>query len=247
MKYTIVVPTYIGHLRQVELFLESFERFCLDKDSFEIKLIISKNESHFFDALTKKYERVCNLSVVNLSDILKQEEGVEVDEPKLLAQVGKFNFQSLKKIYAVKHFNTGTILVLDSEALMIRPVVLGEIFEQYRRDKFIVYTDLGTQKIQRDVAHTSFELIGKSFENLWFFEYDYWFFEKDLVDALFKHVLLTTGKTLYENLLVKNPIFEYNLYALYVYYFHKEKYRFLDSKKLLAHYLGDTLFEEYKI
>lgn len=246
MKYTIIIPTYTGHLRQAELFLESFKKFCLDKESFEIKLIISKNEHDSFSPLIEKYGHTFNIAIVHLADILKLEEDVEVDESKLLATVGKFNFQSLKKIYGVKHFSAHTSLVLDSEALMIRKASLKKVFEEYQNDKFIIHASSFQEKIQNDVAHVSFEILGKPFQDIWFFEYYYWFFEKKYVDEMFAYIFQTTGKTLYENLLYKKPIFEHNLYALYLYLFHADEYLFIDANTLLGRYLDKTELAEYK-
>ena len=248
MKYTVVIPTYVGHSVQIERCLSSFERFLKDADRVSFYLIVSRPDIARFTELTDRFKGKLDIQVVTLQAILKDEENIDVDENLLLKQVGKFNYQSLKKIYAVKHFGEDMSLVLDSEALMIRPASLSEIFETYRRNKFIIHATPNDDPAKQGVTRLSFELLGKAHENLWFFEYYYWFFEKKYVDELFAYILTTTGKSLYEHLLHRKPMFEYNLYALFLYFFHKESYRVVDASKLLGKYLtGDELIAYTKM
>lgn len=245
MKYQVIIPTYSGHSAQVELGLSSFEKFLTDKGHFDIHLIVSKPEVQAFTELANRHTSL-TVTVISLHDILQKEEGVETDEKLLLEQVGKFNFQSLKKIYGVKHFGTTTSLVLDSEALMIREASLAKIFEAYERDKFIISASPSAEQIKVDVARTSFEILGKPVQDIWFFEYYYWFFEKKYVDEMFAYIFQTTGKSLLENLLYRKPLFEYNLYALYLYLFHADDYQFIPATSLLSRYLNTDELDTYK-
>jgi hypothetical protein len=245
MRYQVIIPTYSGHLTQVELCLSSFEKFLTDKECIDIHLIVSRPEVQAFTELANQHTSLA-VTVISLHDILQKEESVEIDEKQLLEQVGKFNFQSLKKIYGVKHFGTPTSLVLDSEALMIREASLAKIFEGYEHDKFIISASPAAEQIKVDVARTSFEILGKPVQDIWFFEYYYWFFEKKYVDEMFAYIFQTTGKSLLENLLYRKPLFEYNLYALYLYLFHADEYNFIDAKTLLNQYLGSAGLEEYR-
>jgi FkbM family methyltransferase len=246
MKYQIIVPTFIGHLPQIELFLSSFDKFCLDKESINLHLVISRPERNAFKHLEDKYKNRINLNITDLFTLLKTEEKVEINEKDLLQQVGKFNYQSLKKIYAIKHFTEDMGLVLDSEALLIRPTRFTDIFENYRKNRFIVSANPGLDETKQDVARLSFELLGMEYKPIWFFEYYYWFFDKKIVDEMFVHVLKTTGRTLYENLLFKKPLFEYNLYALFSYFYHKEEFTFLEARHLISHYLTGEELVKYK-
>lgn len=245
MRYQVIIPTYSGHLSQVELGLSSFEKFLTDKEHVDIHLIVSRPEVQAFTELANQHTSL-TVTVISLHDIIQKEEGVETDEKQLLEQVGKFNFQSLKKIYGVKHFGMTTSLVLDSEALMIRETSLAKIFEAYERDKFIISASPVAEQIKVDVAHTSFEILGKPVQDIWFFEYYYWFFEKKYVDEMFAYIFQTTGKSLLENLLYRKPLFEYNLYALYLFLFHADVYRFIDAQTLLSTYLNETELSIYR-
>ena len=245
-KYILVIPTFTGHLIQVKLFLESFVQFCKDKKKIPVKLIISESDSQAFAEIVEEFSPLLNLEILTLKTILQAEENISVDENELLKKVGKFNFQSLKKIYGVKYFDHDCALVLDSEALLIRPTKFSEIFEDFLKKKFIIYSKHGDNSTQLDVTENVLKILKKKFHDMWMFEYQYWFYEKERVNQLFTHIQKTTKKTLYQNLESFSPIFEFNLYTFYLFFFHRKKYTFIDAEKLLSKYLGKKLFAKYK-
>ena len=240
MKYLIIIPTYTDHIDQIDLFLESFLRFVEDKDDIGIRLIVSESELDIFAPLRAKYVKKLDLLFESLSNILLTEENELTVEEDLLEQIGKFNFQALKKIYGVRYFQHDCALVLDSEALVIRPCNFGQIFDDYLELPFIIHSPHTLWEFQRNVTSNCLQMIGEDFVDKWMFEYQYWFYEKEIIDEIFDRVYATTGKTIYHNFCDLAPIFEYNLYGLHILTAPSVKgkrYRFIDSRELLPQFL----------
>lgn len=246
MKYILVIPTFSGHLQQVELFLESFVRFCSDKKKIPVKLIISQNEHKAFRPLVNKFSNKISLEVVDLQTILQQEEGVDIQERALLKKVGKFNFQSLKKIYGVKYFEHDCALVLDSEALLVRPTQMKNVFDDYLKSKFIIYSKLGSDNTQKAVTKNALKILRKKYLDMWMFEYQYWFYEKSQVNHFFEVIKKTTKKSVLSNLQLCSPVFEFNLYAFFLFFYHRKEYQFINAAQLLKKYLGPKEFKLYQ-
>lgn len=244
--YGIVIPTYQGHLEQVKLFLESFERFCLDKKNIPLLLVVSHSEVTQFTNVVVDFQGKLDIRVVSLREIIKKEERKNIEEEVLLKQIGKFNFQALKKIYGVKYANFNTALVLDSEALMVRPAQFKIIFEDYLKRPFVIYTPYFGNDMQQQVTYLSCQILGKQALNKWFLETQYWFFEKTDVDSMFSYVQKKTGKTVYQNFLKFIPLFPEIFYFVYLYYFKKKKYEFINADALLKKYLDFKTYILYR-
>jgi hypothetical protein len=226
--------------------LTSFDKCCQDAKDISIRLIVSKNELSLFLPLQEQWKRKFDLQVVDLQTILLHEEGLQINEDELLNEVGKFNFQSIKKIYGVKYFDHDVALVLDSEAILVRRFEFSRVFQDFMNEKFIIYSKHGVCEFQSKVTKNCLKLLDESFIDKWMFEYQYWFFEKHHVNNLFKTVFNATKRTIFENLKLYSPIFEFNLYALYLYKFHNKEYKFIDSEVLLKESLGSLQFDIYK-
>ena len=57
MKRAIITPTFSGHFKFIQKYLESFDKYLIDKD-FPLCFIINKNEEKEFILLTKKYKNL---------------------------------------------------------------------------------------------------------------------------------------------------------------------------------------------
>ncbi|MBT8563241.1 hypothetical protein G6710_02065 [Polynucleobacter paneuropaeus] len=246
MKYIIIIPTYKDHLNQVDIFLESFSKFCIDAKEIGIRIIISKNEEYIFSDFKKKWSKRLNIEIISLNAILLKEEGINIDEDKLLEEVGKFNFQAIKKIYGGKYFDCEMSLVVDSEAVIIRVCSFQDLFEGFKVNKFIIYSRHESCEFHKIITRNCADMLGIPYEDKWMLEYQYWFFEKSLVEELFQHLLIKTKVSVLENFRSYVPVFDFNLYCLYLFYSKKNGYKFVDSDMLLKSCLGEKQFQIYK-
>ena len=246
MKYLIVIPTFKGHLDQVVLFLDSFIKFCEDANEIGIRLVISKNERPLFEVLEKRWRGQLDIDIVDLQDIILHEENIQLDEDELLKEVGKFNFQAIKKLYGVKYFQYEMALVIDSEALIVRPCRFYKVFEDFSKDKFVIYSRHTGNEFQRKITLNCTRILGRDFIDMWMFEYQYWIFEKSIVESLFKSVFDTSKLSILQQFRLLKPIFEFNLYCAFIYFGGAENYRFIDSEELLKKHLSVEEFLKFE-
>lgn len=248
MKNIIVIPTYRGHLGQVEAFLHSFSTFALDAGDIPIKLIISRDEYDDFSRITKTFSKKLDIETHDLRKILRREESVDVGrESKLLQKIGKFNFQALKKLYGVKYFDHDLALVLDSEALMIRPYNFKQVFDDYNGHKFVFYSGHTKSEFQRRVTENCLRIFNRTFADMWMLESQYWFYDSVSLSELFRFVREFSKTSVFESFCRYKPIFPENFYYLYL-YFHtgKTSYHFLSSRDVLKQFLSPEEMNKYE-
>jgi hypothetical protein len=220
----LVIPTYSNHFNYNELFLESFQKYCIDKQNVTINFVLTSQESHLIDDLFSKYENL-NLKKLILSELIFQVDGISVDD-SLSFFGNKYSLQSVKKLYASISIE-GNYLVIDSENLCLKDFYMSEIFNLCENQK-ILYTDDYHQNIQHDVVNSCNELLD-SLDKKWFFLRSYWFYKKDLVNKLFD--FLRTKNECIISLLANKTFFEYQLYSLFLYEYKLEN--FLNTNLIL--------------
>lgn len=245
MKYCIVIPTYYGHYDQIDVLLNSFSVNCLDKSIIPIRLIISKNDENIFRNLMYKYSDL-DLDIVNFSDVLREIDNVNLTEDYLLSTLGKYNFQSLKKLYGVKYFNAEISLVTDSESILIKKCYFEDIFKNYKQSPFIIHSKMHKkQDIQLSVTNNSFNLFNQQFEDLWFLDSQYWFYERNILNDFFVDISDLHGSLLVA-LQKKNPIFDFCLFSVFIYLNNaKYNYLFLDMDKIISEKMSDIEFKNH--
>jgi hypothetical protein len=221
----IVIPTYSDHFRYNELFLESFQKFCIDKQNVIINFVITSDESHLIDYLFLKYENL-NLKKLILSDLISQVDGISVKD-NLWFFIDKYSLQSVKKLYSSIEID-GDYLVIDSENLCLKDFYMSEIFDLCEKQK-ILFTNVYYQNIQHKVINSCNELLGCSGDK-WFFLRSYWFYKKDLVNKLFD--FLRTKNECIVSLLASKTFFEYQLYSSFLYEYNLEN--FLNTDLILT-------------
>jgi hypothetical protein len=220
----VVIPTYSDHFHYNELFLESFQNHCIDKQNVTINFVLTSQESHLIDDLFLKYENL-NLKKLILSDLISQIDGITVTD-NLWFFGNKYSLQSVKKLYASVEID-GNYLVIDSENLCLKDFYMSEIFDSCENQK-ILYTNNYHQDIQHKVVNSCNELLDSSSDK-WFFLRSYWFYKKDLVNKLFD--FLRTKNECIISLLANKTFFEYQLYSLFLYEYNLEN--FLDTNLIL--------------
>ncbi len=245
-KFAIIIPTYLGHKEQVELFLKSYQKLCSDPQAHKIFLIVSSSETQIFKSLLEDLDKDIQIEVVSLKKIIKQLEMKTVNEEELLKQVGKFNFQAIKKMYGAQYTGADTNLILDSEALLIRQTNFSQIFTNFLKKPFVFYSPYFANQMQQDVTYLACHILGKPALNKWFLETQYWFFQKHVLLSLQKYVKKQTGSSIFENFKTHQPIFPEIFYFVYLYYFHKKEATFVNAENLLQNTLSTQNYLEYR-
>lgn len=189
MKQCILTPTYPEHFQYAKNLLISFKKYVTDKDNFDYVIVTgTRAESDHFVSLIDQFPHV---RVYNLEDILSH-YGIFVHPDELLKEVGKFSYQTIKKLYALFYLDYDRFLVLDSESLFLRKTSLADLFKDWEQNKTIYYSHMDAHDMRmysswldyRTSKHCA-ELLGYKFELKWWFETFTWIYEKKIVNDLF--------------------------------------------------------------
>lgn len=234
--WNVVIPSFSGHLSELSRFFESLDRFLLDKDQIEFHVTVSARELEEFRQRCVVQFPSLRISIYSLAEVLRSLEDIEIDEETLLSQVGKFNFQAIKKLWTVKYVDAETVLVMDSEAVAIRPFRFSEIFRGWRDNPRYFYSSHHGDPFKTQVTENCLKILqrGEAWLDVWAFDYQYWFFERKYVEELFAAGNAGDSSSLYSQFLERVPIFELQLYLLLVHEKHPEL--FLDSLGILEQY-----------
>jgi hypothetical protein len=224
----ICIPTYPPHYKYVEKFIDTYYIHCKNVKNIRINVIISSGEEDFFKKFGNK------INVITLKTLIKNVDGVDINEEYLLNSMSKYSFQSIKKIYSSIFFKDS--IIFDSENECVNDFTEDEV------GKFIIdnqnkiyFSKLSIQPLQSCVIRNSNNLLlNPSYNsNIWMFVQSYWVFNNDVVCHMKKFLEDTHGKKLYE-LFKENILFEYVLYTAWC-YIHQEKYnmKFINLEDIL--------------
>ncbi|MBR3632272.1 MAG: hypothetical protein IKN49_04360 [Elusimicrobiaceae bacterium] len=253
MKYAIVTPTYAPHFKFVDKYLKSYNRYVQDKEQIEIIFTISKDEKESFSKILEKYSNL-NIKIILFEDLLAKYNIVYTPQ-ELLERYKKYSFQTLKKFYTMLDSDADYFLVLDSESMWIRPTVMTELFENYYKHPFLIYSSIRkrpcvdpfTQNVIQNVNY----LLNKKCDK-WFLENFIWFYDKIHLKRLFSEFgspiqLVKKIYDLQHESSIEAGVFEIVLYQTYLYHNSSAyKYRVIDADKLLAEHLNKTELEFYR-
>lgn len=249
MHRIIITPTFRPHFPFNKDFLSSLEQNAVDAAEVEVHFIVSAGELEELRSLLAGFPGL-NVEAHSFEDLLER-SGHRLDATTLLADVGKFAFQALKKLYALKVLTFDQALILDSESLILKPTRIGEAFDEYFADPFVFVSDLHHRRdhwygeLGDIVNQNAAKLLDVPYPKMHLLEYYGWFYEKRLVDALFaalpKDLLAAVGR------LGKNKhIFECAIYYTFIYNSPDHYgYRFVSVNDLLREYLGAAAYDTY--
>ncbi len=254
IKNTIIMPTYKNHFKFVKKFLQSTDKFLLDKDSTEIVFVINKDEDKYFSKITKKYKTKLRIKTIFFDDILKSNKILETPE-QLLERYGRFTFQTLKKMYAMLFLDREDYLVLDSESLFVKKTNMEQLKQSFFKKPYLIVSSIDNTKRSKD-----FMTFCENIDNLidshvdkWPLEHFVWFYKTAILkDMVKKHGSfiemakkiwnLNSQKTSKSITLPKDiryGIFEIVLYLSYIFKNNdKYKYQIKSLEDLLSKYLS---------
>jgi len=248
----IVTPTYSQHFKYNTLFLDSLIEHCEDKDEVIVNFIVSDFEKESLETLLEGHRKKLNIRVVALKDLVKEIFDDYIDDAQLLKDIGKYNFQSLKKLVGAYKFGTPYSLVMDAEALGIRNFKMKNLVDSYFSDKrnvFYTKNDYGNlADIQKKVIESGSKIIGQDpSTTLYFLEAYNWFLDKRILEDLFQEVYsLHDEDVLYVLTKKYEVVFDIVLYYLYIYYNNpKYKYKFVCINDELHKIMGEERYKEY--
>ncbi len=243
MTPVIVMPSFVGHLEAVRSFLESFNRLVEDKKSVEIKLILSAADMEPFRAAIAPYTDL-RLQLVSYREMMA-EYGIGIgEESALLERLGKFNFQTIKKLFAALRYGSDTCLLMDSEAVVIRPCRIADLFHTYLHRKYLFYSPFIGTELQQQVQTNVCELFGDRYEDVWLFDHQNWFVEGCILRELVAH--FGGPEKFYEKLCSRAPIFELVLYYWWIRR-NGEKYGYemVNSADELRRRMGPRIYRDF--
>lgn len=249
-KRAILIPTYEGHFDYVFYLLSSMEKFVLDVEQFDICLILSSQEEQRKIQNMISQFRKLHIFCYDIEQILNF---YGVKDKDILNKVGKFSYQTIKKLYGVHFLQYPQTYVMDSEGLFIKDIQLNTLFDDYFKHPFVLmcslarcfgksfYTTLNFYTV-KNVA----EIFNKEQIDNFYFDGFNWFYDIKIVNNLFEHF----HNNLYEvikDVSVRNKsgspktqaVFECILYYEYIYEHNQRyKYDFIDTIPLIEQTLG---------
>lgn len=253
MKYAVITPTFEPHFQFVEKYLESFDKFVIDKSEVAIIFTISKSESNKFNLIINKYKNI-NIEIFYFEDILAK-FGINITPNDLLRKYDKFTFQSLKKFYTMLYSDFDYFLVLDSESMWIKKTSMKALFENFFNNPFISCSSIANRKHLSDFTQGVLDnrnfLINNNC-NKWFLENFVWFYDKKILNEMFETIgePIELAEKIYNSVDEKHltpGIFEIELYQSYIYCNNgKYKYKINNIDNDLKSYLCDFDFHKYK-
>ena len=250
MKRIIITPTFRPHFPFNREFLHSFEEFAADARDIAVHFVVTREDVGDARAVLAEFPDL-DLHAHTLEDLLEA-SGHREEPLALLREVGKFAYQALKKLYALKTIPFDQALVLDSEALVLKPVRMGEVFDAYFADPYIFYSDFSNRGeewfsgLSHAVVRNAAKLLRTPYPKVYFMEYFGWFYDKGLIEdvlAALREDLLPAVRSrlgddarLFENQLIYSHILNNP---------GKYPYRLASVNEMLQQYLGDERYAEY--
>ena len=183
MGIDVIVPTYSGHYEFVKKFFDTFSLNCDDKDDVTISLIVSSSEREMFERLIVEYGSI-HIKVMIFRELVKKYDNVDMSEDELLSSIGKFSYQSLKKLYGSLETNNNVVCIFDSECLFVRKFKMADYIE-HNISKY-VYCSRMTVDPSSDGTHARYmqnlmnEMMGANDRN-WYLESYAWVFRRDIL------------------------------------------------------------------
>lgn len=254
LKQAIITPTFRGHFSYIKAYLQSFDKYLLDRD-LPIFFIINSDEQDEFEQITNEYTRKLNIKVIHFERILRH-FGIFDSPDYLLKKYGRLSFQTLKKLYAGLYIRSEWFLFLDSESMLIKETNVSDLFNSYKSnptfflsrisDRVPEYQDGFTFEFLDAVSHVLHEKL-----DFWPIESYEWFYSIKILDDLVKELgapieivkaYKCPGK--FKNV---EGILEAVLYYSYI-YARNEKYRYNIKiiEDELQHFLGAEVYTSLK-
>ncbi|CCD95804.1 conserved hypothetical protein [Bradyrhizobium sp. ORS 375] len=233
---TIVTPSYEKHYQQFARFVASIDSFCLDKSFLTLLVVIETVNRELFSSLCTRHPSV-RIRLVTTEAILDSFE-IPDSSPAFLNRVGKFTFQTMKKLGGLLRVQDEWALVMDSETLFHKPFSAATLLADYVGQRYVFFTETDPRGARwRDslghaVTRNCAEAISASGGDRWYMEYFHWFYEIDKVRELVDHRLSAAcWRAIRQG--TPGDLFENILFYLFLEKHHSAEYQFIDFHALV--------------
>lgn len=245
-KYALVTPTYSGHFCFIDKYIESLSRYSIGE---KVPLYLTVEESDCYDLqkIANRYPDV-DVRVIPFERILST-FGIEESTEELLASMGRFSYQTLKKLYTLLYIEENKTIVIDSESMMVNHCDLNDLFTAYFDSPFISYSSLSEKSYNatftKNVVDNSSYLLSNK-DDKYFLENFVWFYDKSILQDLCSEI-----GTPYEMVALLEKEKRTNLFEIQIYHHfifkYKEKYGYdaIDVLKELQGALSEDEFKAY--
>ncbi|KAK2059650.1 hypothetical protein LY76DRAFT_645298 [Colletotrichum caudatum] len=200
-----------------------------------------------------------DVEIINLFDILppvfhslaESKGGGKVtadDTSALLKGLGKFQYQTIKKLAAARALDYDWALWIDSESVAVQPFSMRAAFDAYARAPTVWRSRMANTDMMRSMTGLAAGVLGlpaRTFgPEYWGLEGQAWMAERAVIDELFRHVEAAHGgKEFWAVWAAHGGPFEINLYNMFVLSRKLEttdplfgKYRVLDTEAEMSKY-----------
>lgn len=252
----LIIPTYVNHFPYIYDLLKSIEVFVKDISSFDICFILSnkKEEKLLIDA-TKKYKKL-NLKFYNIENILNS---YGIDTKNILKELGKYSYQTLKKLYGVHFLKYKQAYVMDSESLFIKDTNLNELFDNYFANPFVLMCPFSAYPKLEHKNYVNFftlknvaSMFNKEDIEYFYFDGFNWFYDINIVNDLFNYFPQGLFKAIKKASLIHSnghprsqAVFECILYYEFIFNNNKKyKYNFIDTMPLIENKVGKQVIQK---
>ncbi|GJN79105.1 hypothetical protein PLIIFM63780_002618 [Purpureocillium lilacinum] len=259
-RYAVFLPTFAGHFHYVVSFFQSIRCLCVDHQEIQFKVIVSDSGEAAalrelldgsepcgktfgrWDVPMQNRERpITSVDIVNVYDILPKafltSDVARNDTSKLLQELGKFGYQSVKKLAAAIRFNYDSALWLDSESIAVRPFSFRETFEAYVKAPTIFRSMRTSTDFMRSIMENSAKVLGRSITSFgpdaWTLESTQWIIEKKVISDMVLQVEGAHERDFWSVWAENGVPFEITMYNLHIM-----------ARKLE---LVDTVFSRYRV
>ena len=167
---TAVIASYIGHLPELQRFLEHNIRFNTNYKNTYIILVISSSDIDAFKNLVKeKFEVLKELiTIYDFDALFAKHFNFDISTHDLMNTYDKYTFQSIKKLCGMLEVKTETLMLFDSESYFIRECPLVDYVNKFMEKKEMFYTTKLSNTIQEDVINNVKHILNESLpDNFW--------------------------------------------------------------------------------
>jgi hypothetical protein len=217
----IVIPSYEKHLTYNLNFLESFRKYCNDKQKVIINFVCCNSNQIEFFQLKEKFKDL-NINIFTLSELIKKVDGIDFDDSPHNF-IAKYSLQSLKKLLSYSVVDSD-YLVIDSENLCIRDFYFQDIVDSIKTKKIKYSAEYyHSNPLQCQVIDNCNKLLNYQ-NNNWCFVDSYWYFEREIVSKLVDELVKINSINKITFILKDIIFFEYQLYSSFIFKYNlKEK------------------------
>lgn len=248
-KNCILVVSYIEHRKYLDRFIYSIK--ANTHNNVKIYILVSKKEAEFFDIIKDD-----NMTIVIMSEMMREICGIEMNEEEELNRIGKYNYQSMKKFYGLYYLfvrEYDNVVVYDSESIVIRDIDINEMINKYVESPFIIYSD--TERYGNKVINDLHEKVIKTTNMIlniegrvnWYLEYYNWIYEKKIFVDFMSYIIRENRMSIMDIFREDTTIFIEEIYYAYIYAKNEYGYKFVEVYKEIEESGGEINKIEDKI